>query len=103
MHIVIFVTAANKKEAGNIANSLIEKKLAACVNIIDKIESVFWWEGKVSRAREVLLVIKSKKTNLNKIIKQVRAIHSYSVPEIIAIPIAGGYKPYLEWINDSLR
>ncbi len=103
MHIVIFVTAANKKEAGNIANSLIEKKLAACVNIIDKIESVFWWEGKVSRAREVLLVIKSKKTNLNKIIKQVRATHSYSVPEIIAIPIAGGYKPYLKWINDSLR
>lgn len=103
MHIVIFVTVANKKEAGNIANSLIEKKLAACVNIVDKIESVFWWEGKVSRAREVLLVIKSRKTNLNKIIKQVRAIHSYSLPEIIAIPIAAGYRPYLEWINDSLR
>ena len=103
MHIVIFVTASNKEEAQKIADSLIKKKLAACVNIIDKIESVFWWEGKVSRGREVLLVIKSRKTNLNKIIKQVKAIHSYSVPEIIALPIAGGYKPYLEWINDSVR
>jgi len=103
MYVVIFVTAANKEEAQKIAASLIERKLAACVNIIDKIESVFWWEGKVESAREMMLVIKSKKTNLDKIIKQVKAMHSYSVPEIIAIPIAGGYKPYLKWINDSVR
>jgi len=103
MHIVIFVTASNKKEAVKIAEKLIRNRLAACVNIIDRIESVFRWQGKVDRARELLLVIKSAKRMLPKVIKAVRSCHSYDVPEIIALPIAGGFKQYLDWINDSLR
>ena len=103
MHIVVFVTASNKKEAVRIAEELVTKKLAACVNIIDKIESLFWWQGKVDRAKEALLIIKSKKEKLAKIIKTVKALHSYEVPEIIALPISGGYKPYLGWINDTVR
>ncbi len=103
MYVVVLVTCANKKEAGSIADALIKDKAAACVNIIDKIESVFWWQGKVDRSQEALLIIKSRKSKLSRIIKIVRSMHSYKVPEIIALPIAAGYKPYLDWIDDSIR
>ena len=103
MHIVIFITVPDKKEAKNIASRLVKNKLAACVNIVEKLESLFWWQGKVDQAKETLLIVKSKKEKLAKIIKVVKSLHSYEVPEIIALPIIGGYKPYLNWINDSLR
>lgn len=102
MHIIIFITAPNNKEAKNIAQGLIKNKLAACVNIADGIKSFFWWKGKVEQAKETLLIIKSKKEKLAKIIKLVKSLHSYAVPEIIALPIIDGYKPYLGWINESL-
>jgi len=101
MEIVIFITAANKKEAKKIAQQLVKSKLVACVNIIEGIKSLFRWKGKVDLAKEVLLVVKSRKEKLAKIIKLVKSLHSYEVPEIIALPIVGGYKPYLNWINDS--
>ena len=100
-YIVIFSTCANKKEAGRIAERLVKNKLVACVNIIDGIESVFRWRGRVDRAKEALLVIKSKQSKLNKIIKLVKSLHSYQVPEIIALPIIGGHTPYLDWIDES--
>jgi periplasmic divalent cation tolerance protein len=103
MHIVIFITASNKSEAKKIANKLIKEKLAACVNIIGKIESHFWWQGKVDNAKELLLIVKSRKDKLKRIFKAVKSAHSYEVPEIIALPIAAGYKPYLDWINESVR
>lgn len=103
MRVVILITAANKKEAKKIAKALIGSKLAACVNILGEIESLFWWKSKVDTAKEVLLVIKSRKQNLNKIIKLVKSLHSYDVPEIIALPIVGGSKTYLDWIDESLR
>jgi len=103
MYIIIFVIASDKREASRIAEQLIKKKLAACVNIVDKIESIFWWMGKVDRAKEALLIIKSKKVKLPKIIKAVKTAHSYDVPEIIALPIIGGFKPYLNWIDESVR
>jgi periplasmic divalent cation tolerance protein len=103
MYIVIFITASNKKEAKKIAEKLIKNKLAACVNIVNKIESLFWWQAKVDKASEVLLIVKSRKDKLAKIIAAVKSAHSYDVPEIIALPIIGGYKPYLKWINESLR
>lgn len=101
--VVIFITCQNKKEAKRISLKLLKNRLAACVNILDKVESFFWWQGKIDRAGEVLLIIKSQKTKLPRIIKLVRSLHSYEVPEIIALPIAGGYKPYLRWINASIR
>jgi periplasmic divalent cation tolerance protein len=102
MFIVIFITCANKNQAKKIASGLISAKLAACVNIVPGLESLFWWENKVDRAAEVLLVVKSKKTKLLGIIKKVRSLHSYSTPEIIALPIIAGEKHYLKWINESL-
>jgi len=102
MRIVVFVTASAKPEAVKIAKRLLDEKLAACVNIVDKVESFFWWKGKIDNARECLLIIKSRKAKLNKIIKCVRSLHSYDVPEIIALPIEGGYPAYLEWIDGSV-
>lgn len=103
MYIVIFITAANKKEAQSLTRQLIKHKLAACVNIVDKIESFFWWQGKVDSAKEALLIIKSKKSKLTKIIKLVKSMHSYEVPEVIALPIISGYRPYLNWIGESIE
>jgi len=103
MYIVVLVTAKTKLEAQKIAASLVKHKLVACVNIIDKIDSVFFWAGKIDQARESLLVIKSKKEKLSKIIKLVKSLHSYEVPEIIALPIISGDAPYLRWIDAALR
>lgn len=100
---VIFVTTANKKEAERIAQHLIKNRLAACVNIVDNIKSVFWWRGKIDKGKEVLLIIKTKKILIDKLIKKVKALHSYEVPEIIALPIITGNKRYLDWINESTK
>jgi len=102
MFIVIFITCANKNAAKKIAAGLISAKLAACVNIIEGLDSLFWWKNKVDHASEVLLIVKSRKTKLTRIIKKVKSLHSYSTPEIIALPIIAGDKDYLNWINDSL-
>ena len=103
MYIVIFVTAANKKEAKKIASVLIEEKLAACVNIIENLHSIFWWQGKVDSTKEALLVAKTRKALMNKLIRKVKSLHSYAVPEIIALPVVSGDKKYLQWINESTR
>jgi periplasmic divalent cation tolerance protein len=103
MHIVVFVTAANKIEAGKIARSLIRQKLAACVNIAGKVDSLFWWNGAMDKAGEILLVIKSRKDKFKQIVKAVRKAHSYQVPEIIALPIIAGDKEYLRWIDATVR
>jgi periplasmic divalent cation tolerance protein len=102
MYQVILVTCANKREAKRIAISLVKGRLASCVNIIDKIESFFWWEKKIDYAKEILLIIKSKKKRFSEIIKLVKKLHSYSVPEIIALNITSGEKNYLKWIDESI-
>lgn len=103
MNVVIFITVSGKEEADKIATKLVEEKLAACVNIIGNVESVFWWEGKIDRAKELLLVAKSTAEKVDEIIAAVKSLHSYEVPEIIALPISAGFKPYLNWINESVR
>lgn len=102
MFIIIFITAKDKNEAKKIARQLLAHKLAACVNIVSGVESFFWWENKIDTAREVLLIIKSKKSLFKKIVSAVRAVHSYSVPEIIALPIVDGHKDYLTWVSDAV-
>ncbi len=103
MYIVIFVTASSKKEAQKISASLIKQKLAACVNVIDKVDAVFFWENKVQKAKEFLLIIKSTKAKFTQITKLIKSLHSYKVPEIIGLPIVVGDKPYLRWIDAALR
>jgi periplasmic divalent cation tolerance protein len=103
MNTVIFVTTTDKKEAEKIASFLIKEKLAACVNIIEKINSLFRWQGKVDNAKETLLIIKTRRALVPKLIKKVKSLHSYDVPEIIALPIIAGNKEYLQWLNESTR
>jgi len=100
-YIIILITCPGEKEAKRICRALLNAKLAACVNIIKAVESFFWWQGKIDTAKEALLVVKSKRVKLAAIIKLVKSIHSYQVPEIIALPIIGGIKSYLSWIDDS--
>jgi periplasmic divalent cation tolerance protein len=103
MHIVILVTASSKKEAQKIAAVLIKQKLAACVNLVGKVDSIFFWENKLQKAKEFLLVIKSTRAKFGRIVKLIKSLHSYKVPEIIGLPIIVGDKPYLRWIDASLR
>jgi len=97
--IVVLVTAANRTEAEQIGQSLVEKKLAACCNIIEPIFSIFHWEGKICQENEVLLIIKSIKNRFDDILTEVKKLHSYTTPEIIALPIIAGSEDYLNWIE----
>lgn len=103
MNVVIFITTANKKEAGKISSVLVGKRLAACVNILNTCDSIFRWKGKVDKQKEYLLMVKSKKSLLPELIRLVKSMHSYKVPEIIAVPIIGGNKDYLDWLDESTR
>ncbi|MFH0877791.1 MAG: divalent-cation tolerance protein CutA [Candidatus Omnitrophota bacterium] len=98
---VVFVTAPKGRQPQRLAKILLEKKLCACVNILPSLESWFWWEGKIDKAAESLLIIKTKKTLLPRLIRTVKKAHSYDVCEVIALPIIAGAKDYLEWINAS--
>jgi periplasmic divalent cation tolerance protein len=101
--IVIFVTTSTEQEAHKVAELLLTKKKAACVNIVPRVDSSFWWQGKLDSARESLLIIKTKASLLPEIIEMVKSVHSYEVPEIIALPIIGGNEDYLKWIDDEVR
>lgn len=103
MKVVVFITVPNITQAKKIIDLLLTKKLAACVNIVNKVESFFWWQGKIDKAKELLLIVKTDKKLINKLIKAVRSKHPYSVPEIIALPIIAGNKDYLNWIDESCR
>jgi len=100
--IVIFITTDSAEEARSIAALLLNQKKVACVNIVPGVDSFFWWQGKLDSARENLLIIKTKASLLDEIIDMVKGIHSYDVPEIIALPIIGGNKDYLRWIGDEV-
>ena len=101
MHIVILVTAKDEAQANKIVEKLVEEKLIACANIVPGIRSIFRWQGKVDRADEVLLVLKSRRRHFPAIVKAVKALHSYDVPEVIALPIVEGNKDYLNWLTES--
>ena len=98
-YIVILVTAKDKKEATKIARGLLEAKLIACVNIIEGVQSLFWWQGQIDMSQEVYLILKTKKILFKKVLKQVKSLHNYQTPEIIALPIVAGSEDYLGWIT----
>ncbi|MEM2842323.1 MAG: divalent-cation tolerance protein CutA [Candidatus Bathyarchaeia archaeon] len=102
MYIIVFITCQSIKEAEKIAKILLSKRLVACVNILPRIKSFYWWKGKIEKSQESLLIIKSKTSLLNKLINKVKLIHSYEIPEIIAFPIIGGYNNYIKWLNSEL-
>lgn len=99
--LVVLVTCANAEEAQRIAESMVLERLAACVNIVPGVQSVFFWEGKLCNEKEVLCVMKTQKAVYAKLEKRVMELHSYTTPEVIALPIAEGAVKYLRWVRES--
>ena len=99
--IVVFMTAANGEEATRLAEMLVGAHLAACVQILPEMESVYRWEGKIERQSEVLLIAKTTRGKFDDLEREVRALHSYDTPEIVAVPIVIGSAPYLEWLSKA--
>jgi periplasmic divalent cation tolerance protein len=100
--IIIFSTAGSVKEAGAIAQALVERKLAACVNIVPRITSIYRWKDKVEQAEEWLLVIKTTRTAFDGVRAAIRELHSYDVPECISFSVDDGNEDYLKWISESV-
>ncbi|KAL7743466.1 hypothetical protein ACLKA6_018604 [Drosophila palustris] len=99
---VAFVTTPDKASAKKLAHGIIERKLAACVNIIPQIESIYMWEDKVNEDNEYLMMIKTRTTRIDELSKFVRENHPYSVAEVITLPIQAGNLPYLNWITQTV-
>ena len=101
--IIVFVTCSSEEEALKIAHSLVEERLAACVNLISPVRSIYRWKGKIWDEREWLLMIKTRKERFEGLEKNVRSLHSYSVPEIIALPVVEGSSSYLKWLGEMTQ
>ena len=101
--IVVLVTCESARQARTIASELVKRRLAACGNVIEvPLRSIYRWKGKVESAREFLLILKSSRGRFAALEKAVRELHSYDVPEIIALPVVAGSRPYLNWIAESV-
>ncbi len=98
---VVFVTVSSEEEGMKIARALVAKKLAACVNLVPGVRSVFRWKGEVKDEKELLLVVKTREPKLAHLVQAVKELHSYTVPETIALPILGGSEAYLAWLREE--
>ena len=100
---IVFVTVGNRQEAEKIVRVLLEERLIACGNIIDNVSSLFWWQDKIEEEKEVLVIMKSHGSLFKRLSKRVVELHSYDVPEILALPIVDGSQPYLDWMKAALE
>lgn len=101
--VAVLIAAANAREAEKIARVLVQEKLAACVSAVGPMRSIYHWRGKVSRAREILLIAKTTRARLPRLVARAKSLHSYQTPEILALAVAGGLAPYLRWISASVK
>ncbi|HDL18921.1 MAG TPA: divalent-cation tolerance protein CutA [Bacteroidetes bacterium] len=101
--LLVFVTVPSQKEGERIGKKLVEQKLAACVNIIPHLYSIFSWQGKITEVDEILLLIKTMPDRFETLKQKIKKIHSYDVPEIIALPVVAGDRNYFEWVYESTR
>lgn len=99
--IIVMITAGSEEEGATIAKALLEERLIACANLVDGIRSLYRWEGRVCDDREILLLCKTRTDLFGRLSEKVKSLHSYEVPEIIALPIAEGWQPYLSWIEQE--
>ena len=100
--IAVFITTGSAEEAQKIASVLVEQRKAACVNIIPQVSSIFRWEGNIDSAEEHLLMVKTRTQMLDDVISLVKKNHSYDVPEVVALPVIGGNKDYLDWLDGEV-
>ena len=101
-HIVVLCTCPDLETARSLAQQLVQDRLVACANILSGVESVFWWDGKVTSEEERLVVMKTTKASWEALSVRIQSLHPYELPEIIAVPIEAGSAPYLDWITDSV-
>jgi periplasmic divalent cation tolerance protein len=101
--IIVLVTTPNKAEAEQIAQTLLKEKLIACANIINPVTSFFHWSGKIDCAEECLVVMKSRRDLFSELVEHVKGLHSYEVPEVLALPIVEGSEAYLGWMGKVLK
>jgi len=101
-HVIVFITTATREEGERIGRALLDERLVACVNMTP-VHSAYWWQERIEVAEETLLVAKTAARLVEPITARVRALHSYTVPEVIALPIQGGNPDYLRWIDESVR
>jgi periplasmic divalent cation tolerance protein len=99
--IVVLITASTRDEAGKIGKALVDEHLAACVNIVPEVRSLFFWEGRTQDETETLLIVKSRLVLMDRLLERVKLLHSYTVPEVIALPIVAGSRDYLDWLKAS--
>ncbi|MGO8705515.1 MAG: divalent-cation tolerance protein CutA [Candidatus Brocadiia bacterium] len=97
----VFVTVGKRDEAEKIGSALVEEKLAACCNLVGPIRSIYRWKGEICRDEETLLILKTRRDGFEKLRARVVQLHSYTVPEIVALPIVAGHAPYLDWVRDE--
>ena len=102
-YILTYVTVPNQKEAEHISKLVLEKKLAACVNVLPKVQSHYFWQGKVCSSDELVLIIKTKESLFEQLRQCVVENHTYEVPCVLKIPCLGGHKPYLQWLASHLE
>jgi periplasmic divalent cation tolerance protein len=100
---IVFSTAGSKEEASKIAHALVERKLAACVNIVPQVESVYRWKGKVETSQEWLLIVKTTAQNVGAVCSSLKELHSYELPECVAMAVESGSEEYLKWVAESMR
>ena len=101
--VAVFITAPNEEEAARLALALAGESLAGCVNIIRGIRSIYSWQGKIEDETETLLIVKTQKELFERLCQRVRELHSYQVPEIIALPIIAGLPDYISWLKDVTK
>ena len=94
-----YVTASSREEASAIAEAVVGARLAACANILDGMESVYWWQGKLTRDREIVLILKTRAELVEAVIAKVKSLHSYTCPCVVALPVVAGNPAYLEWLE----
>ncbi|MBC7219265.1 MAG: divalent-cation tolerance protein CutA [Hadesarchaea archaeon] len=102
MFSIVLTTVKDRREANRISRALVSEKLAACVSIIPNVSSVYRWQGRVEKSREMILVIKTATKKMERLTSRIRELHSYQVPEIISLKVQGGLPQYLKWLKESL-
>ena len=101
--VLMYITAANRVEAKRISQILLCERLVACVNIVGPISSFYWWQGKLEKSREVLVLAKTRSTLASSVIRKVQTLHSYKVPCVVALPIVEGNPDFLRWIGTETK
>ena len=99
----IYMTAGNKEEARNIGRELVRSRLAACVNILDNMNSVYMWNGDIQEDAEVVLIAKTTRERVPELVEKVKSMHSYDCPCVVSLPVLDGHKPFLDWIAGEVK